>query len=343
MHDLRRLRAFHAVAERRSFSEAALALGYAQSVVSHHVAGLEDEFGLTLIDRARRPVGLTEAGERLREHAATVLGQVSTAEEELRALAGLQTGTVRVGAFLTACTSFVPRALARFEAAHPDVTIQLEQLEPAPALRRLRAGELDIAVTWEVPEDPESREEAGFERDFLADDPYRIVLPPRHRLARRRQVELSDLAGDRFIVPPMEVAPGYRAMLDRLGREAGFSPKAGYIASDVTVGRAIVAAGLSVALITDLAVEDPRTDVVVRPVRGLRLARSVYATWLRGRRIPAIPAMVDALADAAAARLGGRARARAQAAHDGNRGESPVRIRVSPSPTRSETARSSRP
>jgi DNA-binding transcriptional LysR family regulator len=51
MHDLRRLRAFHAVAERRSFSEAALALGYAQSVVSHHVAALEQEFGLTLVDR----------------------------------------------------------------------------------------------------------------------------------------------------------------------------------------------------------------------------------------------------------------------------------------------------
>jgi DNA-binding transcriptional LysR family regulator len=52
MHDLRRLRAFHAVAERRSFSEAALALGYAQSVVSHHVAALEQEVGLTLVDRA---------------------------------------------------------------------------------------------------------------------------------------------------------------------------------------------------------------------------------------------------------------------------------------------------
>src|SRR4051794_35014415 len=59
MHDLRRLRAFYAVAERRSFSEAALSLGYAQSVVSHHVAALEQEFGLTLVDRTRRPVGLT--------------------------------------------------------------------------------------------------------------------------------------------------------------------------------------------------------------------------------------------------------------------------------------------
>jgi DNA-binding transcriptional LysR family regulator len=304
MHDLRRLRAFHAVAERRSFSEAALALGYAQSVVSHHVAALEKEFGLTLIDRARRPVGLTEAGERLREHAATVLGQVSTAEEELRALAGLLTGTVRVGAFLSACTSFVPQALARFVAAHPGVDVQLEQLEPVPALRRLRAGELDIAVVWEVPGEPSVSDEEGFERMFLADDPYRIVLPPGHRLARRRQVNLADLARDHFIAPPTEVSPGYRAMLERLCGEAGFTPEVRSLVRDVTVGRAIVAAGLGVALITDLAVEEPRPDVAVLPASGLRLARSLYAVWLRGRRVPAIPAMGDAVAEAATARLG---------------------------------------
>jgi DNA-binding transcriptional LysR family regulator len=301
MHDLRRLRAFHAVAERRSFSEAALALGYAQSVVSHHVAALEQEFGLTLVDRATRPVGLTEAGERLREHAATVLGHVATAEEELRALAGLQTGTVRVGAFLTACTSFVPAALARFEAAHPGIEIELEQLEPTPALRRLRAGELDIAVTWEP--FGHTAEPDGFERVFLADDPYRIVLPLRHRLARRRELGIADLAGERFNGPSAETAPSYRQMLDRLCADAGFIPDIAYVVHDITVGRAFVAAGVSVALLPELAIEQPRPDVVVRPVRGVDPSRTLHAAWLRGRRVPAIPAMARALADAAAARL----------------------------------------
>jgi DNA-binding transcriptional LysR family regulator len=303
MHDLRRLRAFHAVAERRSFSDAALALGYAQSVVSHHVAALEKEFGLTLVDRARRPVGLTEAGARLRDHAAIVLGQVATAEEELRALAGLLTGTVRVGAFLSACTSFVPRALARFQADHPDVHVQLEQLEPAPALARLRAGELDVVVVWEAPGEPGPAHDPGFERRFLAYDPYRVVLPRGHRLAGKREIELADLASERFIGPPPEVSASYRAMLDRLCGEAGFAPDVSYIVQDVTVGRALVGAGLSIALITDLAVDEPRPDVAVRPVRGLSLARTVRAVWLRGRRVPAIPAMVDALARAAKARL----------------------------------------
>ena len=306
MHDLRRLRAFHAVAERRSFSEAALALGYAQSVVSHHVAALEQEFGLTLIDRATRPVRATEAGERLREHAAVLLGQVATAEEEMRSLAGLLTGTVRVGAFLTACTSFVPPALAHFEAAHPGVEIELEQIEPVDALRRLRTGELDIAVTWELLERldaPKRQGGDGFEHMFLADDPYRIVLPPGHRLARRRGLRLADLAGERFNGPSPGTSGPYVDMLHRLCAEAGFTPDVAYVVQDVTVGRAFVAAGVSVALMPELAIQPPRTDVLVRPVRGLAPLRSLHATWLHGRRMPAIPAMARALAEAASARL----------------------------------------
>ncbi len=194
-----------------------------------------------------------------------------------------------------------------FAAAHPDVEIRLEQLEPEPALRRLRAGELDVAVVWAVPEEPDRSDDAGFERRFLADDPYRIVLPPGHRLSRRRQVGLADLSRERFIAPPVEVSPGYRMLIDRLCGEAGFAPDVRYVVRDVTVGRAIVAAGLGVAFITDLAVDEPRPDVAVRPVRGLRLARSLYAVWLGGRRVPAIPAMVNAPEQAAGARLAGTA------------------------------------
>jgi DNA-binding transcriptional LysR family regulator len=160
-------------------------------------------------------------------------------------------------------------------------------------------------VVWEAPGEPSVSDDPGFERRFLADDPYRVVLPRGHRLARRREIELADLAGDRFIAPPAEVSASYRAMLDRLCGEAGFVPDVGYLVRDVTVGRALVGAGLSVALITDFAIDLPRIDVVVRPVRGLSLARAVHAVWLRGRRVPAIPAMVSALEQAARARLSG--------------------------------------
>ena len=307
MHDLRRLRAFHAVAESGSFSAAANKLGYAQSVVSHHVAALEREFGLTLVNRATRPVGVTDAGARLLRHAALVLGHVSAAEDELRAVAGLQGGTLRIGAFLSACNSFVPAALARFDAAHPEVEVRVEQLEEPEALRRLRSGDLDVAVVWRLWQPPElsgEQREDGFEQVHLGDDPYRVVLPATHRLGRRRELRLSELEGERFNVPPAEGSTlPYRKMLERLCAEAGFEPDIAYVVQDVTVARAFVAARLSVALMPELTIPEPRADVAVRPVRDINPFRSLYATWLRNRRVPSVARMVGYLADAATTRL----------------------------------------
>ncbi|HEU4657029.1 MAG TPA: LysR family transcriptional regulator [Capillimicrobium sp.] len=307
MHDLRRLRAFHAVAERRSFSAAALELGYAQSVVSHHVAALEAEFGVTLVDRSTRPVSLTEAGRRLATHAVEVLGHVAAAEEELRAVAGVETGLLRIGAFSSACTSFVPAALASFEARHPGIDVRLEGLESEPALHRLRAGELDLAVVWSLdgPAAP-GPGDGVFERRHLADDHYRIALPARHRLARRRRVELADLAGERFS-GPVGGDPGADAYLRWLRdacAAAGFEPDVAYEVVDVTIARAFVAAGLGVAVLPELTLGNTGADVVVRELPGSNPFRAVYGVWRAGRRIPAVAPMLDALAGAAAERLG---------------------------------------
>jgi DNA-binding transcriptional LysR family regulator len=304
MHDLRRLRAFHAVAQTGSFSEAGLELGYAQSVVSHHVAALEREFGLTLVNRGTRPVSITDAGARLLRHAEAVLGHVTAAEDELRAIAGLQGGTLRVGAFLSACNSFLPAALARFEEEHPEV----EVTRPDAALRRIRSGDLDLAVVWRIPGFPGpagATGEDGFDQLHLVDDPYLVVLPPGHRLARRSQVRLAELADERFTAP---VAGGhalpYRQMLDRLCAEAGFEPRIHQV-EDVTVGRAVIAAGLSVGLLSELTMPEPRPDIALRPPRDISPYRAIHAIWLRGRRVPAVSRMVRYLAEAAAARLGG--------------------------------------
>jgi DNA-binding transcriptional LysR family regulator len=309
MHDLRRLRAFRAVAEHRSFSAAALALGYAQSVVSHHVAALEAEVGLTLVDRGHRPIALTDAGERLLAHAVTVLGHVAAAEDEIRALAGLRTGRLRVGAFLTACTGFLPVALARFADAHPDVEVAVEQIEPADALQSLRAGELDLIVTWSVYGAERPAADDGVRREHLADDPYRMVLPAGHRLARRRRVAVGDLAGERFIAPPHAATGGedYRAMLDRTCAAAGFAPDIAYEIADVTVGRAFVAAGLAVGIMPELSLPQPRPDVAVKGVPGLDPFRTVEAAWMERRTVPALAPMVRELARAAARRLPGSA------------------------------------
>src|SRR5689334_21327673 len=243
MLDLRRLAVFREVADLASFSAAALELGYTQSVVSHHVAQLEREVGVTLVERGRRPVRLTPAGERLHAHAGTILGAARAAEADLRAVAGLEAGTLRVGAFLTACASFVPVAVAAFAAEHPGVDVRLDQLEPPVSVPRLIDGEIDLAVVFL---DEGEALDRRLESRKLADDPYRVALPPRHRLARRREIRLDELREERFSAP--RAAGGglqYRAMLERL---CGFTPDFAYAVDDVTVARGLVAAGLTVAV-----------------------------------------------------------------------------------------------
>lgn len=304
MLDLRRLSVFREVADRASFSGAALALDYTQSVVSHHVAQLERELGVSLFERGKRPVRLTPAGERLHAHAAAILAAADHAEADLRAVAGLESGTLRIAAFLSACASFVPPAIGAFAAEHPGVEVRLDQQEPPAALPRLIAGELDLAVAWgphgEAPA-PDPRLEAV----ALGEDPYRVILPPGHRLARREEVELADLRGERLNGPrPEATGLQYRAMLERLCRDAGFTPDFAYTVDDVTVARAFVASGLSVAVMPELTIPHPRPDVVVRPLRGIAPFRAVQVLWVRGRRAPGIAPMVAALRASAAARLG---------------------------------------
>jgi DNA-binding transcriptional LysR family regulator len=305
MHDLRRLRALHAVARTGSFSAAARELGYTQPVISHHVAALEREVGLTLVNRGTRPVSVTDAGSRLLRHTEPALGYITAAEDELRAVAGLESGTLRIGAFLSAANSFVPPALARFEVAHPDVDVRLEHLEEPEELSRLRAGELDLAVVFHVRDRAANRRRRveGSDEAFLADDPYRVVLPPGHPLGRRRDLRLADLTGERFIVPPGGGFVPYRRLLERLCAEAGFKPNIAHEVNDVTIARSFVAAGLGVAVLPELALPPSQRDVTVLAVREIEPFRSVYATWLRARDVPSVAYMVRCLTDAAGARL----------------------------------------
>jgi DNA-binding transcriptional LysR family regulator len=139
-----------------------------------------------------------------------------------------------------------------------------------------------------------------FDEVRLADDPYRVVLPTSHRLARRSALRLADLATERFIMPPPDgFLLRYRVLLERLCSEAGFEPNIAHVVNDVTVARALVAAGLGVAVLPELAVQPPHDDVAVRRVRDIEPFRSLHATWLRGRHVPAVAQMVRCLSDAA--------------------------------------------
>src|SRR5436190_9234675 len=113
MFDTRRLRVLVQVARQGSFSAAAETLGYTQPAVSRQIATLEAEVGTILVRRLPQGAVLTDAGQLLLERADTILARLDDAEAELRALAGLERGRLRLASFASAAASIVPLAVAR--------------------------------------------------------------------------------------------------------------------------------------------------------------------------------------------------------------------------------------
>jgi DNA-binding transcriptional LysR family regulator len=295
MLNLTRLRVFHRVASLGSFSEAALALDYTQSTVSEQVGRLEDQLGLTLLERATRPVRPTEAGRVLLRHAELILGQEAAARTELAAIAGATTGALRVGAFYSAWTTFMPRAIAAFATDRPGVRVEVRQSEPKVSLRLLRSGELDLAVIYEL-DTNRTQGDPHLERARLLTDDYVIVLPAAHPLTRRRALALDNLAQERWVAPSATgPSAGFRKMLEQHCHKAGFEPDVAFELEDIGVCEPLVAAGQSIALMPALFVTRPNPQVAIRPLRDGPRGREIAAVWFPARRVAAIEPLVKAL------------------------------------------------
>jgi DNA-binding transcriptional LysR family regulator len=297
LDEVARLRTLCSIAAHGSFSRAAEQLGYTQSAVSQQIAALEHEVGLTLLNRAGRPVALTDAGRLLVAQAEPVLEHLAIAAAQLDAIRGLRGGGLRLAAFGSAFATFLPTALAQFRARHPEVDLEPLEAEPGAALSMLRKGEVDLAIVYRFEDDRADQEENGLELTHLLDDEQRAVLPARHRLAARKAVSVKDLEKEAWIVPYADgPAADYREMLERLCADAGFTPAIALATDDLQAVQALVAAGLGIALMHDLTMPVRRQNIAVRPLRGPRLVRPVAAVTATNRRSPPAAAMLEILA-----------------------------------------------
>jgi DNA-binding transcriptional LysR family regulator len=297
MLDLRRLHMLREIARHRSLSAAAASLAYTPSAVSQQVAALEREVGVSLVERGPRGAVLTEAGRLLVRHADAILGRVNAAEEELRALAGLQTGHLRVGAFTTAGAVLVPRAVKAFRDRHPGVDVELTEIDPEEAMIRLSSRELDLALVYAFPV-VEDLPRDGFEYVHLLDDRLYVALPESHRLAGRRRLKLKELAREAWI---QGVHRGSTvAVVPAACRAAGFEPRIVFRSDDHMAVQGFVAAGLGIAVVPQLALATARRDIVIRAleVEGDLLTRQVGVAMAAATyRPPGVAAMVAILGD----------------------------------------------
>jgi DNA-binding transcriptional LysR family regulator len=291
------LKVLKEVAYRGSFSAAAEELSYTQSAVSQQIAALEVEAGTALLQRRARGVTLTAAGQVLLGHAEGILAQLEAAEGALAEIAGLRGGRLRMASFPTAGATLMPLAIATFRASYPDVELTLSEGEPEEIAPRLRAGELDLALLFEFEGETELGD--GTTRVELLEDPMYLALPREHRLAGRKRLRLEDLKGEAW-VQTSSASPCARHVV-RSCHAAGFEPNVSFESDDYQTVQGLVAVGVGVALIPELALSVVREEIAIRALSPGPPVRQVVAAAPAGARlVPAAPAMLGVLERAAA-------------------------------------------
>jgi DNA-binding transcriptional LysR family regulator len=300
MYDLNQLRVLHHVAERGSFSAAAEALDYTQSAVSKQIAALERETGAVLIERAVRPVRLTDAGSALLRHAEAAFSHLSAAEQELAAITGLRAGTLRLGTFASAGATLVVPAISAFHAHHPDVKLSLIEADPRESISLVRAGELDLAVIHDYPALSAPLDE-HLEPAHLLEDPFELVLPKDHPLGKKRRLGLAALSGEHWLFT--RITGGVSSTYDRLMRGAcavaGFEPQILFEINDCQTAQGFVAAGMGIAVLPHLALHPLNPNVTVRKLNDAP-SRSVLAIRVAGSApTPATQTALELLRQAA--------------------------------------------
>jgi DNA-binding transcriptional LysR family regulator len=299
--DLQRLRAFALVVDLGSISAAASVLGYTQSAVSQQLAALEREVGTALVDRSQRPLRATRAGASLRPHVERVLAALSGAEAAVEDLRG-GTPRLRLAAFPSALSSFVPAAVRDLRRAQPQLVVQVLQVETQEAVERLRGGDADLAVVHHMP-GVAVPETAGLQRRRLLVDHLHVVVPEGNRLARRDAVSLKDLEEEPLVLPRRDTPAGrFRSLVEHLCARAGFAPRVAYELDDLPAAQAFVAAGIAVVPMHGLILATLPPGATARPLAERPAgSRTVEALAPGAARTPVVDDLLERLIHAAGA------------------------------------------
>lgn len=278
--DLRHLLTFRTVVDRGSFSQAAEELEVSQPAVSFQIRALEKALGQRLLDRSGRRVAATEAGDIVYRYARRMLGLEAELLRELEGLGTTVSGRLTLGSSTGPGEVVLPRLLAAFRRAHPDVEVSLVVQDTQTVCDRVLDGELELGVVGA------ERPHRGlvFER-FMRDDVI-VIVPAGHALAGRGTVRLEDLRGTPFVM--QQQGSGVRVVLEEALRVRGMRLRDLDVVMELGLQQSVKAAvldGLGITIISRLAVqrEVASGDLVALDIEGDDLARDFHVVRHAGR------------------------------------------------------------
>jgi LysR family hydrogen peroxide-inducible transcriptional activator len=274
--ELQQLRYIVAVARAGNFSRAAEQCHVSQPSLSQQIQKLEEELEGPLFDRLKREARLTPLGEVFLHRAVRVLEEVDAAKREARDATDLLSGTVTIGVLPTIAPYLLPAVMAEFTEKYPGVELIAQEDTTAHLLKLLLACEIDLALASQTVQDGRLESRELFTEELL------LALPPGHRLARKRAVNVADLESERFIVMKEAHCLGDQLLSFCDRRE--LRPNISFRSAQLETIQALVRAGLGISLIPAMATRSKRGDLPeYRSFAAPRPTRKIIAVWLRQR------------------------------------------------------------
>ncbi len=260
--ELKRLRYFIAVAEELHFGRAAERLDMAQPPLSRQIAQLERDLDVTLFDRARAQIRLTQAGEVLLERARQILDQVDGAFREVTRIGQGRAGRLRIAFVGSASHGVLPTIIKSYRAQYPDVDLALSAMNNANLERALVQREIDIAV---------ARPSLAIE-DLrtvkLHHEPLVLALPDSDPLSAKRDVTLKDLAATTFVLYPRRPRPSFADHILKVLAAEDIAAAETIFAQDYQTAISLVSVGVGVSLVPQSVSTSQRPGVAYRSYEG---------------------------------------------------------------------------
>lgn len=279
--DIHRLEVFCRVLEFKSFTKAADAVFLTQPTVSEHIRALEEEVGERLIDRLGREILPTPAGKILYQYAKDLIRIRNSAIQAIQRFKGDLSGHLLVGASTIPGTYILPALLGSFKVRYPSILVTLKIGGSGEIVEKVINGSLElglIGVKWD---------DRRVVLEEIFSDELVLVVPPEHAWAKRKTVDLDDLAGEPFIL--RERGSGTRMVMNQALEAHGFSPSRISAVAEMGSTEAVrqgIKARIGVSILSRQAVADDvgRGDLVAVSVNGVRLSRSFYLALRKNRQ-----------------------------------------------------------
>lgn len=274
--NLRDLRYLLALAEHRHFGRAAAASFVSQPTLSTQIRKLEEELGVSLVERAPRRVMLTPIGRDIAERARKVIAEVEQMTEIARRSQDPEAGTVRLGLFPTIAPYLLPHVLPGLREHFPRLELLLVEEKTDQILARLRDGRLDAGILAMPVHDEQLHAEPLF------DEPFVLAVPRSHAMASKTSLQMRELDGQHLLL--LEEGHCLRDQALDVCHMTGADERNGFRATSLETLRQMVASGVGITLLPMLSVQPPvpvSADLALLPFRGKPPFRRIAMVWRR--------------------------------------------------------------